>query len=419
MADSLPRRPLFWLALLAACCVPYLPFLPLPLVSDDYLQIAYARDYVSPSGWSAFVSDPLYRTRATSLILTCLLDRLFGPDPLAHRLLSLACHFLCAALIVAAGTWRAVGFATSVPAAFFFAVREGHQEAVVWTAALHDQLVTFTATLCLLTLALAIQDQRPRRLPLVFLLFLAALYSKESAAILPVMAALIWLLYARRDGRVLALVCAMAGVAALYTWASLTTTRHHLHLEDGTFSLHAPFALNAARSYLRMLVPWGMPALVVVAWRQWRFASAAVAFSLLALLPYSFLTYMNRVPSRHTYWAAVALALLSGRAWSWLQPESTPRRAAVAAALLVAFSLHNIGYLWTRKLDQYRRRAAPTEEFLAEAGGGPPPVILECAPYRLEVFQQAARIRLRWAPGQVLPPDSPAPARRLCLESKP
>jgi hypothetical protein len=399
-----------YILLLSACLVPYLPFFPLPFLSDDYLQLTFSREYISTDGIGDLLRDALYRCRATSLLLTRGVDALFGANPAIHRAASLLVHFCCCLAVAALGRYPRITYQVSVPAAFVFALREGHQEAVVWTAALHDLLVTLAS---LLFLGAFLRSLQTGRYLTPLLLFLLALYSKESAAILPLMALALWWLEARSQPRHLRFVALLFAITLLYAAATFSASRDHLHLNDGTFSPRAPFVLTNLHSLWRMLLPWGLAALAFTAWRQPRFAVGALAFASLALLPCSFLTYMNRVPSRHTYFAGVFVSLLIARAFA----DLPNRRLAVALALL--FALHNPLYLWTRKLGQYQLRAQPTEEFVRRAGQGSPPLILDCAPYRTEVFEAAGRVRLGWPRGAVLPKGAPSDARHLCLEPLP
>lgn len=117
------------LAGLAILC--YLPFASLPLISDDYVQIGLARLYGPVTGLGSLAQDVLYRCRATSLWLTYWID---GGSILVFLL----------------GRCSWIGWRISWPAAVFFAIYEGHQEAVVWSAALPELLVFFFALLCLL-----------------------------------------------------------------------------------------------------------------------------------------------------------------------------------------------------------------------------------------------------------------------------
>ncbi len=246
---------------------------------------------------------------------------------------------------------------------------------------------------------MALETGRRRWYAAAGLLFVAALFSKESAAALPAMLFLVWWIDGRPKKAPLIPIALMAAVTLLYALASFSAADHHLHLNDGTFSWSAPFPLTLAHSLWRMLFPWGLAALGLLVVRDWKFAAWLLVFAAFALGPYSFLTYMNRVPSRHTYWAAVAVSLLIGRGFVLLAERRSGRWAAVALGLI--FAVHNAGYLWIRKVPQYRERAAPTEEFLSWAARRQPPVALDCAPYRIEVFDAAARIRLGWRLNQV------------------
>jgi hypothetical protein len=278
---------------------------------------------------------------------------------------------------------------------------------------LHDLLVTLCASLCVLAFAMALETGRRRWHWAAGLLFLAALFSKESAAALPAMLFLVWWIDGRPRRAPLIPIALMAAATLLYALASFSAADHHLHLNDGTFSWSAPFPLTLAHSLWRMLFPWGLAALGLLVVRDWKFAAWSLVFAAFALGPYSFLTYMNRVPSRHTYWAAVAVSLLIGRGFVLLAERRSGRWAAVALGLI--FAVHNAGYLWIRKVPQYRERAAPTEEFLSWAARRQPPVALDCAPYRIEVFDAAARIRLGWRLNQVRGPGSTGVGEHLCL----
>jgi hypothetical protein len=75
-------------AVLAALAIlPYLRALGLPMISDDHLQVMLGRQYGPASGWSALTHDVLYRSRATSLLLTHWTEILTGLSPLAFLIL--------------------------------------------------------------------------------------------------------------------------------------------------------------------------------------------------------------------------------------------------------------------------------------------------------------------------------------------
>src|SRR5690242_14780896 len=115
MAETItPRRVVCALAATAVLCVlAYWRSLSLPLISDDYLQIQLGRDYGRISGWAALAGDPLYRCRATSLLLTYWTERIFGLSAPAFNVSSLVLHLLNTWLVLAAGACRRIGWRVS------------------------------------------------------------------------------------------------------------------------------------------------------------------------------------------------------------------------------------------------------------------------------------------------------------------
>ncbi len=138
------ERALLILAALSALAIlPYLRALQLPFISDDYIQLALGKRYGSFRGWAELALDPLYRCRATSLVMTYWTWRIFDLNPLAYNWSSILIHVLNTWLVFGLGAWRFVGWRVAFVAAAFFAVAEGHQEAVIWYAALPELLVFF------------------------------------------------------------------------------------------------------------------------------------------------------------------------------------------------------------------------------------------------------------------------------------
>lgn len=370
----------------------YWPFLGLPFISDDYLQIYLARHYGDPAGWGGLAQDPLYRCRATSLVVTWLVDRWFGVVAAPHNIVSLLIHILNCTLVAALGLWRRIGWRVSLPAALFFAVHEGHQEAVVWISALHDLLVFFFGVSAFLCWILWLQRAGRRRhllLTAAAFFFLLALASKESAVAFLPLFALAWWLDHRDDKAATAPLVAGFLLCVLYAYLIFATTADHQHLRDGTFSWKAPFWLTIPHSMARMFWIWGFISLAVL-WRyrheaRWAVATVAVAWAAIGFAPYSFLTFMTRVPSRHTYLASLGLALLAGAAYLALRENIGIRKPWVAALAVILVVTHNAGFLWIHKLPQYERRAAPTERFIQFARSTDAPIRVECFPFPLAV----------------------------------
>jgi 4-amino-4-deoxy-L-arabinose transferase-like glycosyltransferase len=297
---------------------------------------------------------------------------------------------------------------------------------VIWVAALPELLSFFFVMAALVSWIRWLDTRRLSWGLLSSAAFLLGLLSKESAAVFPACALIIWFLEAWQWRLPLAAAGAMLCTVGLYAAAIFAAKGHHLHLNDGTFTLQAGFLWTLLHSMLRLIWPWGAAAMALLwfcGWRRWRHQIAGVAVWItIALLPYSFLTYMDRVPSRHTYLASAGIAILMGCAWQTLERVSLMNRPALTALAVAVILIHNLGYLWTKKFDQYLRRVEPTERFLRYAARTTGPVRIECAPYGYEVFRHAANIRLGWSYDQVLGPHEAPPqgeAKNYCDTSKP
>src|SRR5260370_15896405 len=120
--------------------VAYLPALRLPFMADDYQLIPMARS-AAALGWQPLLYNINQRTRATYMFLSAALDRSFGFQAAPFHLASILLHALCVLMLYALGIWLPVGRSTAFWAACFFAIHEGHQEAVMWLAASNDLLV--------------------------------------------------------------------------------------------------------------------------------------------------------------------------------------------------------------------------------------------------------------------------------------
>ena len=392
------------LAVVTLSVLAYAPALRLPFIADDYLQIQLGRDYGPVSKWGALAGDALYRCRATSLVLTYWLERAAGLEPFFYGLASLLLHIANSFLVLALGFWRPVGWRVAALAACFFAVSQRHSEAVVWFAAVPELLVFFFA---LASFLFWIRWLEARRFSLLLYAgalgsYLLALLSKESAVAVVPLCALAALSHPGRPLRRLWGLVPFATIAVAYFAMDYGARESHQHFHDGTFSLAAPFAETLARGMGRLLWVWGLVLLPMLFTRTGRPRRHVVVLGgvwmALTLLPYSFLTYMPRVPSRHTYLASVGTSIIvaaglltlrqSARQWhkAWLVP--------VVASLIVA---HQCGYLWTVKHQQYSQRAQPTEDLIRVAGQTDGEIHASCFPYSSIVADLALRLRLNEA----------------------
>lgn len=384
------------LLLAAAAVLPYLRAPTLPLISDDYLVIHLARQYGPVSAWPQLLADPLYSNRATSMLLTYWIDALFGPSSLAFSLINLALHIANTLLVLAFGAFPVIGWRLSGYAALFFALYEGHQEAVIWLSAQPELLVFFFGLGSLWLWMKWLERGAALHYVGAVASFLLALLSKESAvSIFPLMVlAGFFICSCRRRaawGLSLFLLLTLGYVFLVFSGQS-----GNQHFRDGTFDLRAPFWLTLRNSTGRLLWFWGALSLAATLyWRppRWRAAVAGVfSWTTITLLPYSFLTYMPRVPSRHTYLASAGLAFLVALGLRETMRRIPQRRAWLGSVLLAVLAAHNAGYVWFYKHGQFVERAAPTEELIRFVSQGDGPVYVESFPFPPHIAELCVEI---------------------------
>lgn len=416
------RRIIVFAGLILLSVLTYAPFLHLPPMQDDYLQIELAERYGSPSGWGGLLQDPLYRCRATSILMSAATIQLFGWSVLVFHLSSLAVHALNVLLIAALGFCRPIGWKVSVAAAFVFAVRERHHEAVVWYASLHEPMVLLFCLLAVLSLSRWLEGGRAWWLAATGIAWLLALASKESgvalAAILPAFA---WL-YPEKRKAVAPLALAGSLSTATYFLLAASGQAEHQHFHDGTFAIGGHAATAFLNSALRGIWIWGGLALIVLWLFRKNVNRAVLGFGAIwfacGLAPYMFLTYMPRIPSRHHYIASVGMALLVAVAFGALVQW---RQATAHWVVLLAMTFigHNWIYLWVSKLPQFEQRAALIEDFVgfvAEKPGSP--VANGCSDLNSGEARNAIRMRLGLDPAALLP-DHAGPEVRVYRCSPP
>ena len=366
--------------LLTLVIVAYLPSLTLPFIVDDYHQIPLARQFAA-HGWTPLFYNAELRARATYMLLSAALDRMFGFTPLAFHIASIALHALCVLLVYLSGVWTEIGESVAFWAAAFFAIQEGHQEAIMWPAAAGDLLVFLFGMAAWICWVKWLQSGGWKWYAAAIATFLIALASKESGC---AFAALILLPVAfdrKHWRRGLAGAVPFLGMAAAYifwTWsARVAGPGYH----DNRFSLTAPWLRVLLDSWWRLLFIWGLAALGVLVWigkrADRRLVAAASLWMIFGLLPYCFLTYMLQVPSRLTYLASAGLAWLFGAAAARLYEQH--RRAALAIFCAVALAV-NLEILWIKKMSQFRERAEPTELLKQAAAVADGSVTVDCVP---------------------------------------
>ena len=377
----------------------------LAFISDDYVYLIKAREYAAPATWGALFNDELYRSRATTIWITAMLERLVGLAPTAYHVTSMVVHALNVLLIYGLGRWHQIGWPVAFVAAAFFGIAERPHEAIMWYSALPD-LLALTFSLTALHCYLGWLEGRRMWSPLAYsgasVSFALGLLSKESAAATLAFLGLV-LLFDPRARRVhwLALT-PLAAVAVIYTAAILTAGPSHQHLSDGTFVVGWHVAGVLLNSGARLLWVWGIAALALVlllrpiSTHAWRTAGFGLLWMVPALAPYSFLSYMGSVPSRHTYIANLGVALLVGVAGYTAFRRWRKDHSWAVGLLAIAMLLHNTGYIWLYKKTAFRERADYTERLVEQAqrnSASPLPISNRSFPFNLDLAHDVILVR--------------------------
>src|SRR5262245_33607435 len=423
--------PLFIIAVLAI--VAYLPTITQPFISDDYPGIKRSLSYGPISGWGALAKDSVERPRATTFIFSYAIYHLLGMRPAAFYSANILLHFLNCMLLYAAGLWRAVGYRVSFWAAAFFAVYEGHSEAIMWSSACNELLLYFFGFLSFIFWLIFLERERARLrwLALSFFFFLPSLLSKESAVIFVALFALP-LFFPKPRLRQAPYLLPHALICVPYVISIFMARAQSLRFHNQSFVLSAPFWVTWTKSYGAMLWFWGLTATIsMFLWnrsdRNKRRAEtmkinheetketkriedrgpriedrltsdrsipdprssildlrSSILLSFLwigiGFIPYMFVDYMHRIPSRQIYLASAGLAWLMGAAIVIMKERYGKNYRRMVAAVLLIILLHNVIYLWTKKRQHFLERAQPTERLLSLARSVDGPIFVKCFP---------------------------------------
>jgi len=391
------RRTLLLLAALAALAVlAYLPTLAQPFIEDDYWNISLSWKLGKLSAWHDLIASE-FRPRITSIWYMDAAWHAFGLRPAPYYALNIGLHVLCVWLVYALGCWRPLGYRLSAWAAVFFAVYEGHQEAIMWFSACNETLQFLFGVAALVCWVRFLDAGSSRRLAwyaATVACFALALVSKESAVIFgPLFLLPLSPAAARRRAPWAIPPFAMAALGA---WSIFALRARSFRFHDGSFSLHAPVWLVWPDNLARLFWVWGLAALVSVAVWGWKKHRPIVVLGLLwagaTLLPYCFLLYWKRVPSRQFYLPSLGVAWIVAAAILTLRERFPGARRGLTAAVVAVMLLTNIGTLWTRKRRQFLERAQPTEQLIALARRSPGPIYVRCFPRDRVIAEQAVRV---------------------------
>jgi hypothetical protein len=442
--------PLLILAVLAI--VAYLPALTQPFISDDYSGIGHSLYYGPISGWKDLANDPIERPRATTFILSYAVYHLFGMRPTAFYSTNILLHILNCWLLFAAGRWRAIGYKLSFWGAAFFAVYEGHSEAIMWFSACNELLMFLFGLLSFVFWLSFLEGETAKLkwmwLALSFFCFIPSLLSKESSVIFVALFALP-LLFPKPRLRQALYLLPHALICVPYVISIFMASSKSLRFHNQSFVLSAPFWITWPVSYGRMLWFWGLTGMIsLFIWsrsdRNDRIADcglriadsrisndqigpaegenrnqkspgenqsairnpqsaisgpqSAILVSVLwmgiGFIPYMFVDYMHRIPSRQTYLASAGLGWLMGAAIIAMRERYAKNYKWAPMVVLLVILTHNVAYLWTKKHWQYLERAEPTERLLALARRVDGPIYVKCFPPNLAQSHAEAALAL-------------------------
>jgi hypothetical protein len=369
----------------------YLPVFQLSFIADDFPQIQMSRTIENPGGIAGLMASPIAQTRITFFVLTDLVDRAAGLNPRIYHGVAVALHVLCCWLVYALGIWKLVGRKAAMIAACFFAVYEGHQEAVMWYSAVMEILLFLFGIGAMLCFMQWLRGKGWIYYGLALLCFGLALLSKESGYIYPVLMVLPVVEGGERKRGLLGLLPFAIIAGAYVGWIALGRVSNPRFL-DGSFALSWHFPRVLVESLGRLLFVWGLLALAALGiFRAKEYIPLAIyslVWMLLGLIPYSFLTYLNRVPSRHTYLPSVGLALLVAAALVTVWERLGGRLVLAIGAIIL---MVNVTILWRKKAEQYQTRALPTDMLINAVQRAQGPIHIRCYPYIPLVAESAAR----------------------------
>ncbi len=340
------------LLLAGLCVIAYLPAFNNGFISDDYVILGRLDPLAH--NWLYLFSVPPECFRLTSYLFFELLRFLFGYHSGFYYAFSLLLHFINSLLLWKLLTRISQSSGVGLLAGVLFATVQGHQEAMMWLAAMNEALLG----LCLLAGLLLWENGRPIWSAATYV---AALFSKESAlifvALLPL---LMWRSRGLRQSR--RSYVSILGISAAFVGLFYRLAGGNFMLGTRTYALTWHAVPVFLWSMHRLLFPWMYAAVVIHLVQRsglanLKSACRGLAFATLALLPYVFLTYQSHVPSRQEYLPSIGIA------WSLAILIQGMKNRKLRHAFLLIFVVANVSYIWIKDR-QFEQRAAPTRRLI-------------------------------------------------------
>jgi hypothetical protein len=341
---------------LAFCCLAaalaYLPIVNNGFIADDYAILKRVEFLKTQPTY--LLQEPPENFRSVSYVVFGALKSLAGYQAWPFYLFNIGLHLANIVLL-----WSllrlVVGDQTTIRlSVLLFAVFQAPQEAIMWLAAMNETTLAFFA---FLTLILWLRKEYVW----ATLAYTVALFSKESAVIIPVLAVLLDLCKEKQIHwrRYLLLAIPSGGFLAIF----LITVSENFMLSTRSYVLGPQAVLVLGITLHRLLWPWFYIIIAAVwlkmrRWPSWSSVGVCLGFVIVTMLPYMFIAYQTSLPSRQLYLASAALMTMFGMLLANL------RGTSLMNVVIAAFLIFNIGYLWFRKDAQFEERAAPTTQLL-------------------------------------------------------
>jgi hypothetical protein len=383
-------------------------------ISDDFTMLPSVRILMEHP--AQILSWPSEVFRVVSYIYFAICVQAFGLSPEPFYWTGIVLHILVSLLVGKLVLTLTGNFRAAWAAALFFVVYERHQEAVMWISAINDTIVSLFCVLFLLFWERSLAEESRWRIGLALGTLAIAMFSKESwVAVVPLAILLVilqrwpWRRLVRRSMPLLVMIAAYAVL-----W--LSNAQRNFFITDGHYTLSSHALIVYFNTFLRLV---SQAAILVIPFLVFRnvgdlsrlFRNRMLQFFLvmvaLSIIPYSFLTYLDHIPSRNTYLPSVGVAGVAGILLASLLERAGKVRRTAGVVLFGALLAANSLYIWIKKEPQFRERAAPTRELLAILNQEPPAdaseTIYVCGfPLHVWIGQTAVEGFTKWTPERVV-----------------
>lgn len=344
----------WWLAVIAVAVLAYLPCLNNGFIADDFILLNRVHILRTNPFYLVEVTPEIFRV--TSYIVIGMLKAVVGYDYHIYYAFNILLHALNSLLLGKLVFEITQHRQISILAAGLFAVFQAPHEAIMWIGAMNETLLGFFS---FLTLLLWVRG----RYVCSLIPYALALWSKESAVVMLLVIPLIELYRGTPKfwPRYLLLLIPTSVFGAAF---ELTLSKNFM-LNSGIHAFRWHALPTLLYSFHHLLWPWTYIGVVLLRitngkWPDRKLVGLTCAAIIAVLLPYMFVIYTYRIPSRQTYLASAVL--VTSLAATIFQMRSQNLRIAFVAS----FVLFNISYIWIRNDSQMEKRAAPTTALLEQ-----------------------------------------------------